>query len=108
MDRLLAGECTCSENCTMIYPPLPTGYRNPIPGYGRPMFTEAQLRNFGEDCIAANAKAPITIEQIIVLAHRIASKYRHDRDPLFVEYTFQLHTLEQFVRAVEKAHEPVL
>jgi hypothetical protein len=72
------------------------------------MFTEAQLRNYGEACVAANAPAPVPVERIIELAHRIASKYRHDRDPLFVEYTFQLHTLEQFVRALEKAGEPVL
>lgn len=86
----------------MIYPPLPTGYRNPIPGYARPMFPEAQLRNYGEAFVAANATAPVTTEQFTSLAHRIASKYTHRSDPMFVAYTFLPHTLEQFVRALEK------
>jgi hypothetical protein len=52
----------------MIYPPLPTGYRTPIPGYGRPMFTEAQLRNYGEECVLANVMKNRNTDMVTVSA----------------------------------------
>ena len=52
----------------MIYPTLPTGYHKPIPGYGLPMFTEAQLRNYGEACVLANATRSPNTDMVTVPA----------------------------------------
>ena len=50
-------------------------------------------------------REPLTTEKYTELAHRIASKYTHRSDPAFTGYTFLPHTLEQFVRSVEAAHQ---
>jgi len=47
---------------------------------------------------------PLTTEQYTALAHRMCSRYRHDSHPAYIEYTFQRHTLEDFVRAIEHAN----
>lgn len=50
----------------------------------------------------AKRRTPDDMQAIHALAHRIASRYAHNSDPNRVEYTFQPHTLEQFVRAIEE------
>jgi hypothetical protein len=53
---------------------------------------------------AAPLPEPLTKEAYTALAHRIASKYAHRSDPQYIAYTFLPHTLEDFVRAIENAH----
>jgi hypothetical protein len=64
--------------------------------------------DFYNDSLAAPPAAPLpeplTKEEYTALAHRIASKYAHRSDPQYIAYTFLPHTLEDFVRAIEKAH----
>lgn len=49
-------------------------------------------------------REPLSVEAYTALAHRTASKYRHNGNPLHIEYTFLPHTLGDFVRAIEAAH----
>ena len=59
-----------------------------------------------EDRLAAPQpqRKPLTPDQFTEIAHRTASKYAHRTDPTFISFTFMPNTLEQFVRAVERAH----
>lgn len=50
------------------------------------------------------ARQPLPADTYTALAHRIATKYAHRSDPAFCGYAFLPHTLEQFVRAIEQAH----
>lgn len=47
---------------------------------------------------------PMPIEKAEEIAHRTASRYTHKSDKSFTAYTFLPHTLEQFVRLIEKFH----
>lgn len=49
-------------------------------------------------------RQPLPADTYTALAHRIATKYAHRSDPAFCGYAFLPHTLEQFVRAIEQAH----
>lgn len=50
------------------------------------------------------AEVPLlTTDEYTALAHRIASDYRHSGCQQHIAYTFLPHTLEQFVREIERA-----
>lgn len=50
------------------------------------------------------SRAPIDMHVAHAIAHRVASRYAHNSDPRRIEYTFEPHTLEQFVRFIESAN----
>ena len=50
------------------------------------------------------ARQPLPADTYIALAHRIATRFTYSTDRSFCEYYFAIHTLEQFVRAIEQAH----
>lgn len=47
---------------------------------------------------------PMPLGKAEELAHRTASRYTHKSDRSFTAYTFLPHTLEDFVRKIEKHH----
>lgn len=50
------------------------------------------------------ARQPLPADTYTALAHRIATRFTYSTDRSFCEYYFAIHTLEQFVRAIEQAH----
>lgn len=49
-------------------------------------------------------RQPLPADTYTALAHRIATRFTYSTDRSFCEYYFAIHTLEQFVRAIEQAH----
>jgi hypothetical protein len=53
---------------------------------------------------AIASREPMPLEKAEEFAHRTASRYTHKSDKGFTAYTFLPHTLEDFVRKIERFH----
>jgi hypothetical protein len=53
---------------------------------------------------AIASREPMPLEKAEEIAHRTASRYTHKSDKSFTAYTFLPHTLNDFVRMLEKHH----
>ena len=98
-------KATAQESADKLGLPLVPLYTAPQPTENlRCKSTQKRLATLWGYVEQEPARQPLPADTYTALAHRIATRFTYSTDRSFCEYYFAIHTLEQFVRAIEQAH----